>query len=58
MRADSSGGGADMGAIWQHSLVFSNGGSNIGGSAAHGWAREWVWWAIRGWPPRFVTLVY
>eukprot|EP01047_Picozoa_sp_COSAG01_P100630 COSAG01_NODE_30463_length_615_cov_1.350775_2_plen_24_part_01 len=24
MRADSSGGGADMGAIWQHSLVFSN----------------------------------
>eukprot|EP01047_Picozoa_sp_COSAG01_P048809 COSAG01_NODE_4781_length_4745_cov_131.393287_1_plen_26_part_10 len=26
-----------MGAIWQHSLVFSNGGSNIGGSAAHGW---------------------
>eukprot|EP01047_Picozoa_sp_COSAG01_P143411 COSAG01_NODE_74974_length_199_cov_49.100000_1_plen_42_part_01 len=42
MRADSSGGGVDMGAIWQHSLVFSNGGSNIGGSAAHGWAREWV----------------
>ena len=31
MRVDSSGGGVEIRAIWEHSLVFSNRGSNIGG---------------------------
>ena len=42
MRVDFSGGGVEIRAISEHSLVFSNRGSNIGGSAAHDWAREWV----------------